>query len=390
MREIVLPARGPGRGPDPPRGFSQGLPAAGARHQHRGGRLLRGPGRGGIVRRARLAYGGVAAQTAAGAPGRGRAGRGERSRRRGGPVPRSWRRNSSRSTTCGPARRTAGAWSSPCGRSSLAGETSLAMDARPDFSAAAIPGGAPTPPGSCGTRARWATSPGPRATWTTPPGGGPCSRSGRCAPRTPARRITRRDASRARAASGDRRGPAGGGYPGPEQRRRLPPRRNADRGRTRCCYHGHIVALVVGESIAACRAAAALVEVDYEVLAPIVSIPEAIRRSSYHTEPHVLAPRRLRRGPGRGAAADRRGVRIRRPGAFLPRDPGRLGRARRRRRCLRLLVDPAPVRDPDDRRRGARPAAQPRGGAGARGWAEDSAARRRRATPWPPWSRWPP
>jgi xanthine dehydrogenase molybdopterin binding subunit/xanthine dehydrogenase small subunit len=54
-------------------------------------------------------------------------------------------------------------------------------------------------------------------------------------------------------------------------------------------FHGQLVALVVGESPAACRAAAALVEVDYEPLPPILNLDEAIALGSYHTEPHVLA-----------------------------------------------------------------------------------------------------
>ena len=69
-------------------------------------------------------------------------------------------------------------------------------------------------------------------------------------------------------------------------------------------YHHHIVALVVGESLAVCRAAAALVEVDYEPLTPIVRVTDAIAQGSYHSDPHVLkrgdvaaalgaAPRRL-------------------------------------------------------------------------------------------------
>ena len=37
-------------------------------------------------------------------------------------------------------------------------------------------------------------------------------------------------------------------------------------------YHGQLIALVVGESIKDCRAAAALVEVDYEPLPPILGI----------------------------------------------------------------------------------------------------------------------
>jgi xanthine dehydrogenase large subunit len=54
------------------------------------------------------------------------------------------------------------------------------------------------------------------------------------------------------------------------------------------CYHGHIVAVVIGETLEICRAAAALVEVDYEVLPPVVSIVGAMAQNSYHTEPRVL------------------------------------------------------------------------------------------------------
>jgi xanthine dehydrogenase molybdopterin binding subunit/xanthine dehydrogenase small subunit len=54
-------------------------------------------------------------------------------------------------------------------------------------------------------------------------------------------------------------------------------------------YHGQIVALVVGDSIRACRAAAALVEVDYVPLVPVLGVPAAIAAGSFHSEPHVLA-----------------------------------------------------------------------------------------------------
>ncbi len=69
------------------------------------------------------------------------------------------------------------------------------------------------------------------------------------------------------------------------------------------CYDGHIIALVVGETIAACRAAAALVEIDYESLPPIVSIDSAVAKDSYHTETHAIrrgdCAEALRRAPGR-------------------------------------------------------------------------------------------
>jgi xanthine dehydrogenase molybdopterin binding subunit len=63
-------------------------------------------------------------------------------------------------------------------------------------------------------------------------------------------------------------------------------------------FHGQLVALVVGSSIRACRAAAALVEVEYEVLPPVIGIRAAMAQDSYHTDPHTLA-----RGDCAGALA---------------------------------------------------------------------------------------
>jgi xanthine dehydrogenase small subunit len=54
-------------------------------------------------------------------------------------------------------------------------------------------------------------------------------------------------------------------------------------------YHGHIVALIVGESSAACRAAAPLVEVDYEPLSPLLTIADAIARDSFHNPLRTIA-----------------------------------------------------------------------------------------------------
>ncbi len=53
-------------------------------------------------------------------------------------------------------------------------------------------------------------------------------------------------------------------------------------------FHGQLVALVIGESLATCRAAAALVEVEYAPLPAIVGLPAAMAANSYHTEPHTL------------------------------------------------------------------------------------------------------
>ncbi|MEP7015550.1 MAG: xanthine dehydrogenase molybdopterin binding subunit [Verrucomicrobiota bacterium] len=49
-------------------------------------------------------------------------------------------------------------------------------------------------------------------------------------------------------------------------------------------YHGQIVALVVGKTQEACRAAAEKVVVEYEALPPILTIQEAIDQESFHTE----------------------------------------------------------------------------------------------------------
>ena len=54
-------------------------------------------------------------------------------------------------------------------------------------------------------------------------------------------------------------------------------------------YHGQIVALVIGDSLRACRAAAAAVVVDYEELEPVIGIRAAIARKSFHTPPHTLS-----------------------------------------------------------------------------------------------------
>src|SRR6185295_15540814 len=53
-------------------------------------------------------------------------------------------------------------------------------------------------------------------------------------------------------------------------------------------YHGHIVALVVGETPEACRAAAAKVVVEYEPLPPIFTIEEAIAAGSFHSDPNYI------------------------------------------------------------------------------------------------------
>ena len=53
-------------------------------------------------------------------------------------------------------------------------------------------------------------------------------------------------------------------------------------------YHGHLVALVVGDTQAQCRTAAARVEVEYEALPAVLSIDEAIAQGRFHTDFHRI------------------------------------------------------------------------------------------------------
>ncbi|HEY3663929.1 MAG TPA: xanthine dehydrogenase small subunit, partial [Chthoniobacterales bacterium] len=53
-------------------------------------------------------------------------------------------------------------------------------------------------------------------------------------------------------------------------------------------YHGQIIALVVGETQEACRAAAHKVAVEYETLPPIFTIEEAIEADSFHSDPNFI------------------------------------------------------------------------------------------------------
>jgi hypothetical protein len=53
-------------------------------------------------------------------------------------------------------------------------------------------------------------------------------------------------------------------------------------------FHGHVVALVVGDSYEACRLAGAKVKVEYAPLPAILGIRDAIASESFHTQPHVI------------------------------------------------------------------------------------------------------
>jgi xanthine dehydrogenase molybdopterin binding subunit/xanthine dehydrogenase small subunit len=67
----------------------------------------------------------------------------------------------------------------------------------------------------------------------------------------------------------------------------------------RVWFHGQIVALVVGESQEACRAAAEKLVVEYEPLPPILTLEQAVAARSFHN-----APNYIRRGKTCAALAD--------------------------------------------------------------------------------------
>ena len=53
-------------------------------------------------------------------------------------------------------------------------------------------------------------------------------------------------------------------------------------------FHGHIVALVVGETQEVCRAAAEKVVVEYEPLPSVLTLHEAVAKESFHNEPNFI------------------------------------------------------------------------------------------------------
>ena len=125
-------------------------------------------------------------------------------------------------------------------------------------------------------------------------------------------------------------------------------------------FHGHAVCWVLAETLEAARLGAEAVEVDYEPLPSLITVTRGDRGQQLPGRPAPPRARR-RRGRPRGLRARlQRRVRVRRPGALLPRDALLAGPRRRGRPGLRPEQHPAPLRDPGDRRPRARPA-QPRG-----------------------------
>jgi len=56
----------------------------------------------------------------------------------------------------------------------------------------------------------------------------------------------------------------------------------------RVSYHGQIVALLVGETVEACRAAAEKVVVEYDPLKPVLTLQQAVAAKSFHNDPNFI------------------------------------------------------------------------------------------------------
>ncbi|GHC50185.1 xanthine dehydrogenase molybdopterin binding subunit [Roseibacillus persicicus] len=61
-------------------------------------------------------------------------------------------------------------------------------------------------------------------------------------------------------------------------------------------YHGQLIAVVVGESLEACRLAAEKVSIRYQPLDAVIGLPAAIANESFHTEPHFLVRGEIEQG----------------------------------------------------------------------------------------------
>ena len=53
-------------------------------------------------------------------------------------------------------------------------------------------------------------------------------------------------------------------------------------------YHGQLIAAVIGDSLEECRLAAGLIEIKFSALPPLLGIANAVAVGSFHTDPHYL------------------------------------------------------------------------------------------------------
>ena len=130
-------------------------------------------------------------------------------------------------------------------------------------------------------------------------------------------------------------------------------------------YEGQPVAAIAAGTFDQARAAARLVEIDYEPLPAILTVEEAIARDSFVSPPQTMVRGEVE--PALAGAPHRLSgeVRCRRPGPLLSRRTDRARGAGRRRRHPRMELDPAPDRSPARGRASPRPALQRRHRRGA-------------------------
>jgi xanthine dehydrogenase molybdopterin binding subunit/xanthine dehydrogenase small subunit len=117
-----------------------------------------------------------------------------------------------------------------------------------------------------------------------------------CSPHARAR-IVRRDATKARAMPGVAAVYFADDIPGTNDVGAIRPDEPL-LAKDEVLFHGQMVAVVVGESYDACHAAALCVEVEYEALPAVIGIDAAIAADSWHTSGH-----RIRRGEPEAAIA---------------------------------------------------------------------------------------
>ncbi len=251
-------------------------------------------------------------------------------------------------------------------RSSSPARRSLAQDARPRLRSAASAGRMATLRARCRHESAVGHVTGRALYVDDLAQRRPMLESGRCCAPHARARILRRDATRRARRAGRGRGADGGGRPGHQQRRRRRATTSRCSPTTRCCS----TATSSRWSWASrCEPAARRRRWSRSSTSRCRRSSPSRRRwrrtASTPSRTCIAAATWRRRWRRRPARLDGE-LRDRRAGALLPRDPGRLGRARRgRRRAASCSSTQHPSEIQAIVARGARPAAQQGGGAGA-------------------------
>ncbi len=181
-------------------------------------------------------------------------------------------------------------------------------------------------------------------------------------------------ARRARRDRGDHRGRHSG-----QERHRADPQRRAGARRRSGRIRRPAGGGDRGRTLDQARAAAKLVEIDYEPLPAVLTVEEAVARESYVSPPQMMVARRGR-ARARVGAPHRLSGELRCGGQdhFYLEGPDRARHPRRRRRHAGAELDPAPDRGAARRRASARRCRSTPSRSRCGAWAARSAARRAR------------